>query len=114
MQHSRNADILRVNELAGELFRQVDARDRFPNNFVILGILSGNFGRHLHVPADAGRDDFDVEALAAQKISVGNLFGGRTDNADHPVRNGKLVHRCIEARGSQFQQFLASGGRCLA
>src|SRR5258708_7473436 len=113
MKHSRKAGILRVDELTRELFRQVNARNRFSDNLIIFRVLGGNFRRYFHVPADSGGGDFYIEAFAAEEISVSDLLGGVADHTDNAISNGKLVHRRIEARGRKFEQLLPRRRGCL-
>ena len=108
VQHAGHVNVLRVGELRGELWWQIDARHRGADDLVIVRTFRANIGRDFEVPANAGGGDVHVEMFAADEVAIGNLFGS-AGRADDSIAYHEFFRRNIEPARRHFQKLLSRG-----
>src|SRR5947208_6256890 len=104
---------MRVNELAGKVWRKVDAGDRGPDVLVVFDILGLGLWSDSHIPTSSGRRDFYVDLLPADELAVGDFLRRIAYDAHDTVLHGQLLRRRAETRSGEFEQLLARHGSSL-
>ncbi len=118
MQHAGYAHVVNIDELAGRLCRQIDARLRLPDDAVGTDRLHRNFIRQLEPDGLAGNQlaiaDAAVILAADQAVFDGKLFDGKLQPLGR-ARGQKLPRLCRGVAQGDRRDLdgLAGDGRAL-